>query len=83
MPIYEYKCEDCGEINEFLVFGKSEELLCKSCKSKNLAKLISAHNTASSSSDFMGNMPGSCCGSPDSCGNSFGGCGNPGSCCGG
>jgi putative FmdB family regulatory protein len=76
MPIYEYKCGDCGDISEFLVFGKGEELFCKSCKSKNLAKLISAHNTTASNSDFGGNIPGGCCGSPGSCG-------NPGSCCGG
>ncbi|MCX5813543.1 MAG: zinc ribbon domain-containing protein [Proteobacteria bacterium] len=76
MPIYEYKCGDCGDISEFLVFGKDEELLCKSCKSRNLSKLISAHNTTAPSSDFGGNMPGGCCGSPNSCG-------NPGSCCAG
>jgi putative FmdB family regulatory protein len=76
MPIYEYKCGDCGEISEFLILGKGEELLCKSCKSQNLAKLISAHNTTAPSSDFGGSIPGGCCGSPNSCG-------NPGSCCGG
>ncbi|MCX5807186.1 MAG: zinc ribbon domain-containing protein [Proteobacteria bacterium] len=83
MPIYEYKCGDCGKISEFLILGKGEELFCKSCKSQNLAKLISAHNTTSSSSDFGGSMSDSCCGSPNSCGSSFGSCGNPGGCCAG
>jgi len=76
MPIYEYKCEDCGDVNEFIIISKDElEMSCKSCNSKNLKKLISAHNTAAPSMDFGGNIPGGCCGNPNSCG-------TPGSCCG-
>ena len=48
MPIYEYKCQDCGQINELLVLRKDEEVSCKSCNSQNLEKLISAHNTMGS-----------------------------------
>ena len=75
MPIYEYKCQDCGQINELLVLRKDEEVSCKSCDSQNLEKLISAHNTMGSSG-FIADSPGGCCGSPNSCG-------NPGSCCSG
>jgi putative FmdB family regulatory protein len=77
MPIYEYKCKDCGMISEFVVFGNDDDLHCKSCNSDSLEKLISAHNTASSGGNFMpGGPAGGCCGAPNSCG-------NPGSCCGG
>jgi len=77
MPIYEYKCKDCGGISEFIVFGKDDELHCKSCNSERLEKLLSAHNTTSSGGSFMSGAPaGGCCGAPNSCG-------NPGSCCGG
>ena len=76
MPIYEYKCGNCGQVNEFLVLGKDEKLSCKSCSSKDLSKLLSAHNTTGSGPDFSGSVPGGCCGNPNSCG-------NPGSCCGG
>jgi putative FmdB family regulatory protein len=77
MPIYEYRCDSCGETNEYLVFGKDEELHCKSCDSQDLKKLLSAHNTGASRPDFTaGSSSGGCCGSPNSCG-------NPGSCCGG
>ena len=75
MPIYEYKCRDCGQINELLVLRKDEEVSCKSCNSQNLEKLISAHNTMGSGG-FIADSPGGCCGSPNSCG-------NPGSCCSG
>jgi putative FmdB family regulatory protein len=76
MPIYEYKCQDCGQINELLVLRKDEEVSCKSCNSQNLEKLISAHNTVGSGGGFIADSPSGCCGSPNSCG-------NPGSCCSG
>jgi len=77
MPIYEYKCEDCGVVNEFIVFGDHEKRQCKSCKSSELTKLMSAHNTIGSSETYTEPMSGGgCCGSP----NSYG---TPGSCCGG
>jgi putative FmdB family regulatory protein len=77
MPIYEYHCEKCGQVNEFLVLGKQEQVYCKQCGSKDLTKLLSAHNTASSSPRRSTEpSSGSCCGTPNSCG-------TPGSCCSG
>lgn len=76
MPIFEYKCEKCGATSEFIVFGAGEKLLCKSCGSPELTKLLSAHNTVGSSSGFPKTDGGGCCGSPNSCG-------MPGSCCSG
>ncbi len=75
MPIYEYHCEKCGQVNEFLILGEQKPLRCEKCGSEELTKLISAHNTFSSSS---GRFPesGGCCGTPNSCG-------TPGSCCSG
>ncbi len=42
MPIYEYRCNDCGKISEFL-FIKSDEPLpqCKRCKSKKMTRVLS------------------------------------------
>jgi putative FmdB family regulatory protein len=48
MPIYEYRCEKCGQVNELLILGKQEQLSCKQCGSEDLTKLLSAHNTSSS-----------------------------------
>jgi putative FmdB family regulatory protein len=74
MPIYEFKCQDCGKISELLVMRKDEAVSCTSCNSQNLEKLMSAHNTANSGGGFAGPVPGGCCGSPNSCG-------SPGTCC--
>ena len=43
MPIYEYRCEDCGKISEFLLI-KTEEIVvpqCKRCKSKKMSRILS------------------------------------------
>ena len=42
MPIYEYKCEDCGKAVEILQKGRnSEPVECPECGSKNLKRLLS------------------------------------------
>ena len=76
MPIYEYQCESCGAINEYIVFDGHEGLQCKACQGSNLRKLMSAHNIKGSSGPVAGQAGGGCCGSLNSCG-------TPGSCCGG
>ncbi len=77
MPIYEYRCVNCGEVSEFLILGKQKQLNCKQCGSEELIKLVSAHNIAGrSSQDSDDSSSGGCCGSPNSCG-------TPGSCCSG
>jgi len=40
MPIYEYKCEDCGKVSEFFQQGQ-ETPVCPDCGSSRLARLIS------------------------------------------
>ena len=72
MPIFEYKCNDCGK--KFDVLHKSsanlEEVVCPDCQSKNSKKLLSSFSASISSGGFEG---GSSC-SDGSCGMpSFGG----------
>lgn len=74
MPIYEYRCEKCGEVTELLVLGKEPKPACKECGSEDVMKLMSAHNTTTSSSSFPSPADCSCCGSQNTCG-------SPGSCC--
>ncbi|MGQ9673630.1 MAG: FmdB family zinc ribbon protein [Candidatus Aminicenantales bacterium] len=44
MPIYEYKCRDCGRVTEVLVRSKSHEpeLRCDYCQSRNIQKIVSS-----------------------------------------
>ncbi len=44
MPIYEYRCQDCGSVSEFLVSridGKPSDLKCGKCGSKKMSKALS------------------------------------------
>ncbi|WP_273333823.1 FmdB family zinc ribbon protein [Dictyoglomus turgidum] len=49
MPIYEYRCENCGEKFEKLVMG-DEEITCPKCGSKKIIKLLSLFATQGLSS---------------------------------
>lgn len=51
MPIFEYRCDDCGKTFEKLVFNssQSDNVECEYCKSKNVQKLVSAISSAGSS----------------------------------
>jgi putative FmdB family regulatory protein len=57
MPIFEYKCNDCGK--KFDILHKSsvnlEEVACPDCQSKNSTKLLSAFSASmGNSSGFSG-----------------------------
>ncbi|NWF93395.1 MAG: zinc ribbon domain-containing protein [Syntrophaceae bacterium] len=43
MPIYEYRCEECGKISEFLLIRSDEtlSLQCKRCKSRKMSRVLS------------------------------------------
>jgi putative FmdB family regulatory protein len=43
MPIYEYRCEDCGKISEFLLIRTDKVFIpqCKRCKSKKMSRVLS------------------------------------------
>jgi putative FmdB family regulatory protein len=43
MPIYEYRCEDCGKISEFLLLRTDEAFVpeCKKCKSRKMSRVLS------------------------------------------
>ncbi len=67
MPIYEYKCNDCDNEFEELVFSQDELPPCPKCQSKKVEKLMSACAVQTEGSgggmpDF-GPMPSAGCGS--------------------
>jgi putative FmdB family regulatory protein len=66
MPIYEFRCNNCGAISEFLVGGGSrgELLNCKQCRGSQLEKILSVSHSLKSG----GRSPGhTCCGREERC----------------
>ena len=65
MPIYEYRCLECGKISEvFLRSPDNQSIECPICGSKNLERLLSA----SYSIRMDTSMPGrTCCGRTERC----------------
>jgi putative FmdB family regulatory protein len=63
MPIYEFKCYDCGRVFEKLCFTKEDEkdVKCPYCGSKDVEKIISAFSGIFGTSGF-GFGGGSSCG---------------------
>ena len=63
MPIYSYKCKQCGAIFDFLVgVGTGdEELKCPKCNSKNLLKLLSTFGVRMGSSSSSSSCPTGTC----------------------
>jgi putative FmdB family regulatory protein len=75
MPIYEFKCEECGtSFSQIRKMGDDKEIPCTECGSKKTQKLISLFSSITSSPepDCSG-----CMQSPGGCG--FGEC-DPGGC---
>jgi putative FmdB family regulatory protein len=74
MPIYEYKCRECGKLSEFRVVSQSstEKLSCKTCGSQMLDRKISVPSITSGRSVSPGQT---CCGRDQRCSDA-------GSCCG-
>ncbi len=57
MPLYEYRCEKCGRVTEFLEsFQSRAEHVCPHCRAKRMSKLISSCAV----SDNAGKSSGSC-----------------------
>ena len=43
MPIYDYRCRECGKVSEIVLLSlSSKDIKCPNCGSKNLERLISA-----------------------------------------
>lgn len=64
MAIHDYKCNDCGEISEILIFSSDDKPSCGKCGSQNLEKLMSGFAVSIKASSG-GEAP---CGSPKRCG---------------
>ncbi|MBA7678865.1 hypothetical protein ES703_87143 [subsurface metagenome] len=66
MPIYEFRCQQCEEVSEFLVYSgsNSEILTCPNCGSQDLERILSVPNVLKG----RDNAPGTtCCGRTERC----------------
>ncbi len=54
MPMFDFRCEECGYLFEELIFGwnSDKEIICPKCKSEKTEKLMSAPAIGSSSCEF-------------------------------
>ncbi len=70
MPMFEYKCRECGNVSEFLVgvTATDPEIVCASCGGKKLDRIISTISVGRGQSRFK--MAGGEC----ACGHEGGGC---------
>ena len=66
MPIYEYRCETCGAISEYLVgAGEIDSIRCKNCGGSEMSRILSAAAVISQSASRMSGR--TCCGREERC----------------
>ena len=66
MPIYQYRCRQCGQVSEFLLstLPENETQACSSCGSSNMERLISAPSLLKTS---IHSERTTCCGRTERC----------------
>ena len=65
MPIYEYKCQECGEVSEiFLRSADGQVARCPNCGSHNLDRLLSIPSLLKGGATASGTT---CCGRTERC----------------
>ena len=61
MPLFEYRCRDCGEQFETVVFDRNRPVTCKKCYSARVEKQISVFAVAGGQrSESTALEPGPC-----------------------
>ncbi|MDY6892351.1 MAG: zinc ribbon domain-containing protein [Chloroflexota bacterium] len=65
MPIYDFRCRDCGKVSEILVRSvHGQTIQCVECGSQNLEKLVSVSYMVKMNTPASGVT---CCGSAERC----------------
>lgn len=64
MPIYDYRCKECGAISELLVRNSDNDARCPECGSINMEKKISASYAIKTGAAAPGTT---CCGRAERC----------------
>jgi putative FmdB family regulatory protein len=65
MPIFEYRCRDCGSQFEKLLLSSAESVTCQRCQSADLDRLLSVFAVSGASDVAASSESGPCpCGAP-------------------
>ncbi len=65
MPIYEYRCRQCGDVFEKILFRDTETAECPSCQGRELERLLSVFAVTGSATRNLERESGPChCGAP-------------------
>jgi len=66
MPIFEYRCRECGTTFERIVSSGQNTTTCKQCGSKGVEQLLSVFAVVGTSGSAAAAEPGPCgaCGAP-------------------
>jgi putative FmdB family regulatory protein len=64
MPIYDFKCHQCGSVTEVFVRGADQAVNCPDCGSSNLERLISSSYVVKTDSQPPSTT---CCGRAERC----------------
>ena len=66
MPIYEYRCQECGNLSEYLVgVGDDDPIECRHCGSSEMNRILSAGSFTLHSSQRPSGR--TCCGREERC----------------
>jgi putative FmdB family regulatory protein len=79
MPIFEYRCKDCGKRFESLVLARSAKPAeCPACRSRKVEQQLSVFAVAGASAKSGGSFSaGDSAGNSDDAGGACGSCGDP------
>ena len=60
MPLFEFKCRDCGTTFEKIVPSSTTQVSCKKCESREVEKLLSVFSVGASSRSAASQESGPC-----------------------
>jgi len=64
VPIYDFRCRECGRVSELLLRDSAQAVCCPACGSDNMERLISAPYMMKMSPPAPGTT---CCGRSERC----------------
>lgn len=64
MPIYDFRCRECGRVSEIFLRNASQAARCPDCGSDNMERLISASYMIKTDASAPGTT---CCGRTERC----------------